>query len=273
MFLEVYPQVLGTSTLKRCTKCGEYKPADSEHFNRSKRQRDGLHGTCLVCRAAYREANRERDRAKDKERYYADHEATLARKKENYWKNPEARRESTRKSHRKHIEKRRAYDKVYNARHYAENAEYLRQWQREYHRQHPEKRAEYQAANADKLREKAREYGRNNAEKRSEYNKRFWKANPDKRRIKEHRRRALKANAPGRYSVDELAAIRAAQTDSKGRLICWACGKPIKGTPHLDHWIPLDKAGSNSAGNLHFMHARCNLSKGAKHPTEIGRLI
>lgn len=104
--------------------------------------------------------------------------------------------------------------------------------------------------------------------------KRKWQhENPEKLRENKHRRRARVRNAPGSFTSADLAAVRAAQTDKQGRLICWACGKPIKGTPHLDHWIPLDKAGSNDPGNLHYMHARCNLTKSAKHPAELGRLI
>jgi 5-methylcytosine-specific restriction endonuclease McrA len=88
-----------------------------------------------------------------------------------------------------------------------------------------------------------------------------------------HRRRARKLATGGTFTTADLDAIRAAQTDKRGRLICWRCGKPIKGTPELDHWIPIARGGRNDAGNLHYMHATCNRNKGAKLPTEIGRLI
>lgn len=262
-----------STTFKRCTKCQTEYPAAAEYFNRNKRSSDGLHTWCNACRAAYREANRERDRAKDRERYYADHDATLEKTRAKYWKNPEARREAVRRSNAKHADKRRAYAKVYNKKHYAENAEYLRQWQREYHRQHPEKRAEYQAKNADKLREKAREYGRTNAKRRSEYNKQFWKANPEKRRIKEHRRRAQKQAARGSYTAADIESIRLAQTDKRGRVRCWYCGTPMQAW-HIDHKTPLARGGSNGSENLCLACADCNLKKHAKTPGEFaGRLI
>lgn len=88
-----------------------------------------------------------------------------------------------------------------------------------------------------------------------------------------HNRRAHRSSNGGVLTTSDLATIRAAQTDKQGRLICWRCGNPIKSTPHLDHWIPLDKGGSNDPGNLHYMHARCNLTKHSKHPAEIGRLL
>ena len=86
--------------------------------------------------------------------------------------------------------------------------------------------------------------------------------------------------------MEDLDAIRKAQTDRHGRLICWACGYPIVGNEpppifpdaahlpsHVDHWVPLKHDGSNDAGNLHIMHGICNLKKGSKHPMEIGRLL
>lgn len=101
-----------------------------------------------------------------------------------------------------------------------------------------------------------------------------WRENnPDKVRAKNTRRRTRNQNGAGDVSGNDIAAIRAAQTDKQGRLICWRCCKPITGKPHLDHWIPLAKGGTNDPGNLHYMHAKCNLSKGAKLPHEIGRLI
>ncbi len=36
--------------LKRCTKCGEEKPATTEFFHRDKRMKDGLRTMCKVCK-------------------------------------------------------------------------------------------------------------------------------------------------------------------------------------------------------------------------------
>jgi 5-methylcytosine-specific restriction endonuclease McrA len=138
-----------------------------------------------------------------------------------------------------------------------------------------EYKAAHYAANADHKKQYNIEYRQANAEKLAEYRRKYTQspAAQSINRARSLRRRARMQGADGTFSADELAAIREAQTDNRGRLICWRCGKPIKGTPHLDHWIPVAKGGTNSAGNLHYMHARCNLSKGAKMPTEIGRLI
>jgi 5-methylcytosine-specific restriction endonuclease McrA len=101
----------------------------------------------------------------------------------------------------------------------------------------------------------------------------YQQTHADNRKANGHRRRAREMNAAGSVTENDYRVIRAGQTDKKGRLICWRCGKPITDTPHVDHWIPLSKGGSNDAGNLRYMHANCNISKGAKMPAEIGRLL
>lgn len=117
------------------------------------------------------------------------------------------------------------------------------------------------------------DYRRINPSKVKRVVDRWVRSNPDRSLSIKRNYRARIRHADGAHSEQDLLAIRAAQTDKQGRLICWACGNPITGTPHLDHWIPLKHGGRNDAGNLHFMHGSCNTSKGAKLPTEIGRLL
>jgi 5-methylcytosine-specific restriction endonuclease McrA len=161
----------------------------------------------------------------------------------------------------------------------AANRERRREYDREYRIANAEHIREYFAANRERKREYDREYNATNAEhihaRNREYGRKYRQTSAGKsiNIAKSHRRRARKAGNGGTYTSEDLAAIRAAQTDRKGRLICWRCGKPIKDTPHLDHWQPLKHGGPNSAGNLHYMHWKCNLSKGTKLPTEIGRLL
>lgn len=65
-----------TPPLKRCSKQDEcvhplgcWQPADSAHFTISLKCKDGLYHTCKACRKAYREQNRDRINAKNKEYY------------------------------------------------------------------------------------------------------------------------------------------------------------------------------------------------------------
>ncbi len=85
---------------------------------------------------------------------------------------------------------------------------------------------------------------------------------------------ARRKRAGADYTGDDIRMQMKMQTDSKGRLICWWCDKPIEGKYQVDHRIPLDKGGSNSARNIVIVHIKCNLSKGAKLPHEWnGRLL
>lgn len=43
--------------------------------------------------------------------------------------------------------------------------------------------------------------------------------------------------------------------------ICYLCGKPITGTPHLDHVIPVVMAGKDCFTNIACTHDSCNLKK------------
>ena len=234
-----------TATDRKCTTCGEVKPANTEFFYMKK---SGLlESVCIPCcrnRAAEYAINN-REKRSNYERGYR-----------------EANRDQVR-------DRRREY--------YEKNQEELKEYSRQYRKEHKEKVTSYNKAYREVNREKiARTNQKYRIEHRAELADLFrvWaKNNPDKIRANLHRRRTRKLGNGGSCTSDELSAIRAAQTDKQGRLICWRCGKPIKETPHLDHWIPLDKEGSNGAGNLHYMHVRCNLTKAAKHPTEIGRLI
>ena len=43
--------------------------------------------------------------------------------------------------------------------------------------------------------------------------------------------------------------------------ICYLCGKPITGTPHLDHVMPVVMGGKDCFTNIACVHDVCNLSK------------
>lgn len=230
-----------STTLKRCSKCGEWKSPDL--FSKDRSRKDGLNVHCKACNAIYRAQNADSIR-EFKRRWEAENRERLREHKRNY---DEANREKVRDRQRRYR---------------ADNLETIR-----------EQKRQYRAERREKERANRRRWREQNPDKVRAANRRWRTENPEMCCAHQNRRKALKLGNGGTYTVSELASIRAAQTDKKGRLICWKCGEPIIGTPHLDHWIPLDKSGLNSAGNLHYMHARCNMSKGAKHPSEIGRLL
>jgi hypothetical protein len=204
-----------SENLKRCSKCGEWKSLSAFTCDASKA--DGLRTKCQSCDAAYREQNRERIRARNRE-----------------------------------------YMRGYYVEHKTEIQEYHSRWYSE---------------NADAEKRRTREWVEQNKDAADEYQRKYRQEHTEEARAAKNKRRAMERSSGGSYTSADLSAVRSAQTDRKGRLICWRCGKPITDTPHLDHWIPIDKQGVNSAGNLHYMHALCNLTKSNKHPFEFGRLL
>jgi 5-methylcytosine-specific restriction endonuclease McrA len=77
------------------------------------------------------------------------------------------------------------------------------------------------------------------------------------------KRRAREYAAEGSHTYKDTAKL---MTQSKGR--CYWCGEKIVGKPHIDHIIPLARGGSNGPENLCVSCPTCNLSKGAKLPSE-----
>lgn len=224
------------TTLKYCSGCEQWKPADRAHFNAGKSCKDGLTTPCKECAKA---------RARDW--YHANKERGKASRRA--W--AEANRE--------------------------ENAAYKRDWKRANRQRLAESTKVWYQTNKESIRVRRRKWYLANADHAKAYAKEWDAANPERHKVTQsaaqHRRRARKLGNGGNHTNADLAAIRAAQTDNHGRLICWLCGKPIKGTPHIDHFIPLAKGGTNDPGNLHYTHGTCNQSKGAKLPSEIGRLL
>jgi hypothetical protein len=240
VFLEVYPQVLGVSTLKRCSKCKELKPRDD--FNKCQSNKDGLQYSCRDCHNLTL-----------RQRRISDPEGTKLRAKEKYHKDSRARDYS------------REYMKKWRENNPEKAKDHTRKW-REKNRDHiKEKNVEYRASHSDEL----REYDRNRGKaRRSDPS---YKA---KAKVYKLRRRSLERGATGTFSREEFELLQRAQTDRHGRLRCWWCGKPIKGTPHLDHKHPISRGGTGNIGNLALSCQTCNQSKNAKTPAEWrGRLL
>ena len=251
MYLDCSPVVL-TVPVKVCSQCGEVRPATREHFRL--RPNGTLFTSCRDCGRAsakrWRDANPDLH-AKAYQQWYQnnrDHRAESMR--------------SWRCANREHVI---AYRKANRERRTAYNKAWLEA--------HPGYGIKWYWANYEHNSKRARTWREANKEYLSRYKKAWRETNKDIVAANNHLRRARKKLAPGTHSAADLAAIRAAQTDKKGRLICWACGKPIIDTPHLDHWIPLAKGGTNDPGNLRYMHAKCNLIKRDRLPHELGRLI
>lgn len=249
-----------STTLKRCSKCDEWKLRDQFHKNRC--AKDGLCLWCKSCRSAagaiHRGLNRDAICERKRQAYENNREVERKRNHDRYIKNREVRLEQVRQYRSDNRETIASKALEYRIEHREESRQYSSRWRTENREASLAGKRRYYAEHPDEERERRRRWRKNN---------------PDTYRANLYRRRARKHGNGGSCNAADLAAIRAAQTDKKGRLICWRCGKPITDTPHLDHWIPLKEGGAHAPGNLHYMHARCNLTKGAKHPAETGRLL
>jgi 5-methylcytosine-specific restriction endonuclease McrA len=161
---------------------------------------------------------------------------------------PDNARESHKAYRQRNRDKTRAWKRADYARHKADRLAIAAK----YHAEHP------------KIRKKATSNYRNRHRDRTrEASRRWLKANPDKHRATEHRRRARKLSAEGSHTPADVERQYNAQ---RGK--CYWCGKKVGKTYHVDHVIPLDRGGSNGPDNLVIACAPCNLSKNNKLPHE-----
>lgn len=95
----------------------------------------------------------------------------------------------------------------------------------------------------------------------SERNQKWKKENPDKAKAHDHKRRALKADAPGNATAADIDA----RFEYHGNK-CIYCGS--EDSLEVEHRIPLARGGSNHPANLAPACRSCNSSKGTKTETE-----
>lgn len=128
-----------TDNLKRCTKCGEWKPATLEYFRAQKRAKSGLGAQCRDCTRAWNQ------------RYYEENVEKISKKRrECYYANPDKEREYRRKYNRANAGKIREHRREYRR----ANADKIRERRREFHRM-----------NADKIRNRVRTWRKDNPDK------------------------------------------------------------------------------------------------------------
>ena len=84
---------------KKCTKCGENKPATTEFFHAHKRSPSGVRSVCKVCRSKDHTEHKEERSAKKKEHYVKNRERLLAITHEYYANHTEKQRELAKKRH------------------------------------------------------------------------------------------------------------------------------------------------------------------------------
>lgn len=111
----------------------------------------------------------------------------------------------------------------------------------------------------------------NSRDKLNANSRRYWEANRENHnsRVQDHRKRnlaqyatkqrnreALKRNAPGAHTDEDVQEMY----ESQGGL-CAYCEIPLDGVYHVDHMVPLSRGGGNGWENLAISCPPCNLSK------------
>lgn len=246
-------------TLKQCSRkdqClhpdGAWLPATADYFMLHKGK---LYSQCHYCRKEAKRQSHTRNREHNNER-----SQRWAKTHTDYRKAYYEERctdpqfvEANRKRAREWAEANPERVKKRSKEWYWANREYSRAQAKRWVVLHPER-----------TRETLRKYRKENRERHNELNREWERRNPEKARQKAHRRRARERNAPGSFTADDVQLQLKTQTDKRGRLRCWWCGKHIPDGYHIDHRLALDKGGSNAPENIVISCAVCNLSKGAK---------
>lgn len=162
-------------------------------------------------------------------------------------------------------------------------------WQR----RHPEKRKEihkrYTEKNKEKCLARARKYKHENWEKvyskhrewvsnnRERYNelvrpcrKRWKQEHPESVLAHGHKRRAMRVNAAGSYTEQEIKALFDQQ---KHKCAHEWCGSDLRNGCHRDHIFPLSRGGTNFIENIQLLCPLCNTRKANKTADEFARVI
>lgn len=235
------------TTYKTCSRCRRSLPRTIEYFSPHKRGLGGVTNPCRECRRVYdrndpkrRQRNQNRNRERLKDPIYQQY-------RKQYGPEYHQRRKQNDPGYHRHKRKSELAPQVYEYKKTLKNA-------------------------ARRRRRADPNYRKSELERESQ--RRRTPEGRIKVRAKAANRRAMKRRAGGLYTAHDIELQIRAQTDSKGRLICWWCDKPIKGKYHIDHRIPLSRGGSNDARNLCITHVKCNAHKHDKLPHEYnGRLL
>jgi len=216
---------------KICTKCGKELPATLDYFSSRKRNKDGLHELCKVCRTArdkqYRQEHIERYHATTKE-----------------WK--EANKEHIEATNKKYAESHRDRHKETNKQWYIRNKPkkdaYVKRWARE---------------NKEQRNKTIKAWREQNKDAYVKILKRYRERNPDKNAIWAERRRAKMKNLPATLTDEQWESVK-----SLFEYKCAYCGVKTKLTQ--EHIIPVSVGGGYTADNIIPACKSCNSKKRAQ---------
>ena len=262
--------------LKRCSKCGEEKPATAEYFYKVKDSKDGLIRECKICRKEYKKQYRQENADKIKEnnkQYYTENEDKMKQYRE---ENADKRSEYRKQYYKEHAEREKECAKQYReenadkvkgwwAKYYIENEDERKEYNKQYRKenidkireQHKESNKQYYIENEDKIKEYKKQYRQENTSEIEEYMKQYRKGNRLTLNRNNHIYRARKKALPATLTTQQWQQIKKS-FDNR----CAYCGKKKKLAQ--EHFIPLSKGGGYTHNNIIPACKSCNSSKGAK---------
>lgn len=219
-----------STTFKRCTKCGEWKPRDQ--FHASKNGKYGLASQCKPCAC----------------------ETTRAWRRNNL----QRARDNARIARQNNLKKARESDRAYYQKNKQSRLDYINQWRENNPTYAVEYSRRYRRENTDKVRETKRriykqnvdsilDYQRNYRIEQADKIRRYRKDNVDKSRVNSQRRRARKRLLPDEFTAADWQIA----LDYFGGG-CAVCGRQpgLWHTLAADHWIPLSKGGPTTPDNI-----------------------
>ena len=244
---------------KACTKCGEVK-ALSE-FVKNRQCRNGVSGICKLCASkrakenhlknredrlakqkAYREANKERAKERDREYYRKNKEKIKARSSKWYYDNTERAKEANRLWREANREQYLASGKSYR-----DTDEYKSRMR------------DYRKTNEEKIREQSLDWKTANSahviQYMKSYRKKHYEDNKEVYLLHARKRRATKRQA----YVPRCDYWRQVEVEmgEKRRELQEQTGDSY----HIDHIYPLSKGGIDHPVNYQILTAKENLSK------------
>ena len=210
------------------------KPCKNGHLS----ERSLRDGCCVVCgyenRRGWKAANYAKHLESSLASYHRNNEAILARRKANY-----------------------PIQKLTMQAYYEANAETIKAQVKARRLANPDghraAREAYYAANTEAVKQRVAEH---NA------------LHPEMKRARSRNHRALKREAEGSHTGDDIKALFEKQ---QGR--CVYCNVKLGSDYHVDHIVALSKGGSNWPSNLQLTCSECNNRKRAMDPLEFARRI
>lgn len=178
------------------------------------------------------------------------------------------RRETKRRWREANLEKVRLAERNSARKRSTKRAAAVRKWRAENPERNAQAKLRWYLANPQKRAAAAHRWYLVHTEFAKEKNRLWDIRNPGRRRERDRRRKALKRGLLGSVSPNIIKKLFVKQGGLCNNICCNVDLVFEIRTYHLDHILPLALGGLHDDSNLQLLCAKCNLRKGAKHPSD-----